>query len=191
MGMESIDPNVFVILEILRANKKESIKSNIIFQKIAFLSLINFEKLFTVADFIPHRFGPYSESLKMTKKQLINMGEIEVLNGKELKITEKGLERLNQVEKELAETPLKKFKNIIQDNKESFNDFNTDEILAYIYKSFPEYVEPSIKAEQIDYEKQFLKRGKLGISSISKLLGLTSEEAIEWIKNNTKSIILK
>lgn len=194
MELNSLDPNVLIILEILKANKEESIKTEIMFQKIAFLLLINFQTLFNVADFKPHKFGPYSESLKKTKDQLIKMGDIKKGVRNEFLISENGVMKLKQIETQLDKKYLKNLKIRIQDVKEGFNNFSNDEILAYIYKAFPEYVEPSIKAEELNYENLFLNlynRGKLGIASIAKLMGFSIEEAIEWVKKHTKPIVLR
>ncbi|MFO8019986.1 MAG: hypothetical protein R6U96_15280 [Promethearchaeia archaeon] len=87
-----------------------------------------------------------------------------------------------------------KLERVMENIKQDFNEFTTDEILAFIYKSFPEYVEPSIKADKLNYKKIFLKmyeEGKIGISKIAELMGWSYERAYEFVKQNAKKVILR
>jgi len=65
--------------------------------------------------------------------------------------------------------------------------------LAFIYKSYPSYIEPSFVAEQIDYEKRFLdlyEKGKLGISKIAELMGWDFEKTHRFIMEKSKKILI-
>lgn len=87
----------------------------------------------------------------------------------------------------------KEFRSVIENIKDYFNDFTTNEMLAFIYKSFPDYIEYSIRAEQLDYKKIFIdlyEKGKLGISKIAELIGCSYDEVYDIIKKNTKPIVL-
>ena len=115
----------------------------------------------------------------------------------ELTITDKGIELLEEFHRTLKtkdeRDQNKEFRNAIENIKDYFNDFTTDEMLAFIYKSFPNYVEYSIRKEKLDYIKIFLnlyEKGKLGISKIAELMGCSYDEAYDLIKKNTKPIML-
>ena len=192
------DIHTILVLEILDSLSQKGIKQKIIFQKIAFLSTRRFKNLFNLLDFKKHKFGPYSESLANIVKQLKITGLIDKNENDELIITSKGkieLERYHQAIKETNDLEQDKLlETIIKYNKEDFIDFNTDEMLAFVYKSFPEYIEPSIKAESLDYKRIFLNlynEGKIGVSKISELMNWSYEDTLKFIKNNTNPIILK
>ena len=194
---DSFDLHSFIVLEILNAITQETIKQKIIFQKIAFLSLRNFKQFLELADFKRHRLGPYSESLAKTTEQLIKTGDVIINENKELEITKKGIKTLDffhiQFKDDESRTKDEEFETVIKNIKEDFNDFTTDEMLAFIYKSFPTYIKPSIKASELDYINIFLKlyeKGKLGISKIAELLGCSYDEAYELVKENSKTILL-
>jgi len=198
MSEEEFDPLSFIVLEILRSRDNEPIKQKILFQKIAFLSLRNFKKFFQISDFKPHRFGPYSAPLDTSSAQLVELGDIKINQNGEFEITEEGKEYSDRLHTQLEDEESKKMdeelENIINTVKEDFNDFTTDEILAFIYKSFPEYVEPSIKAEELEYEKIFLKmyeEGKIGVSKIAELMDWTYDRAYDFIKRNAKTVVLR
>lgn len=194
---DNLDPHSFVILEALYANKHRPIKQKILFQKILFLTLMNFKKLFNIVDFKPHLLGPYSASIDKTIEQLIKIGNIKKNEKNEFEITDEGIEILEQLSKEIEDkeevNQILEFEDVVDHIKELFIDFSTDEMLAFIYKSYPDYIESSIKADQLDYEKIFIKlykKGKLGISKIAELLGLSINNAYNLIKQKTNPIIL-
>ena len=92
-----LDPHSFIVLETLNANKNKPIKQKIIFQKIIFLTLMNFNTLFNVADFKAHLLGPYSPSIEKTTEQLIKIGKIKKNEANEFEITEEGIKILKKL----------------------------------------------------------------------------------------------
>ncbi|MHA1383105.1 MAG: hypothetical protein ACTSR3_05005 [Candidatus Helarchaeota archaeon] len=138
---------------------------------------------------IPHKFGPYSEVLAKTVEELIDIGYLQKENNI-IKITSKGEKSIEKIE---TTEKIKKLEENIDEIKDEFGDFNTEEILAFIYKSYPSYIEPSVKAEQIDYEKRFLElyeKGKLGISKIAELLGWNLDKTHKYIMEKSKKILI-
>lgn len=198
MSEMEFDPFAFIILELLHSRENEPIRRKILFQKIAFLSLKNFNNLFRLADFKPHKFGPYSAPLENLSSQLSRLGDIHINEKGNYEITEAGKKYLNnlhhQLQDEESQRVDKKLERVIDSIKQDFNEFTTDEILAFIYKSFPEYVEPSIIADELNYKKIFLKmyeKGKIGISKIAELMGWSYEQAYDFVKRNAKKVILR
>jgi len=193
----NIDLHTHIVLKLLNGFNSEPIDGKIKFQKIAFMVLKNFQEIFEFFDFKPHRFGPYSESLDYALEETNNKEEAHVEKNT-IEITDNGKEKLNELDStiEFSEKE-KKNKELIDkaiDNiKEDFINFTSDEILAFIYKSYPEYISDSIKADSIDYEKVFLdlyNKGELGVSKIAELMGWELEKAYEFIKQNSKLQIL-
>ena len=178
-----------IVIELLHQNSNEPIKGKILFQKLMFLLLKNYPGLFDEADFIPHKFGPYSGSLELSMEELQELGLIS--DDKEnFKITDEGERELKNLE-EFHLQDEEKRKNLLENIssiKEQFNKFSSDEILAFIYKSEPEYTENSIKSESLEYEDLLFtayRDGKLGLSKISELLKIPMIELKEKIRNRS------
>ncbi|MGV9172783.1 MAG: hypothetical protein ACOC35_09480 [Promethearchaeia archaeon] len=130
--------------------------------------------------------------------QLSDLGEIHINRKGNYEITEEGEKYLNKLHRQLQDEESKrmdqKLERVMENMKQDFNEFTTNEILAFIYKSFPEYVEPSIKADKLKYKRIFLKmyeEGKIGISKIAELMGWSYERAYEYVKQNARKVILR
>ena len=194
---KNIDLHTQLVLKILNGLNSKPIDGKILFQKIAFLVLRNFEERFEFFDFKPHKFGPYSESLDYALEEIKNKEEAGIEKGT-IKITENGKIKLNELESitELSEKEKKNkelIEKAIENIKEDFINFTCDEMLAFIYKSYPDYIGDSNVADKMDYEKIFLElydKGELGISKIAELMGWEFQEAYDFIKKNTKLQIL-
>ena len=200
MDMENcldITPHQYIVLKLLDANNAEPIGGRIIFQKLSFLILKNFEKWFEDADFIPHRFGPYSASLEQALEDLESIKTVQEIPKKEIRITEDGKNLLNDLENKLQmvesskEETKKQLEDLISNIKEDFKGFSTVQMLAFIYKSYPEFIDDSIVADSLDYEKLFLdlyERGMLGISKIAELMGWPVDKAYDFIQEQSGRI---
>jgi uncharacterized protein YwgA len=193
----NIDLHTHIVLKLLNALDSEPVEGKIKFQKIAFMVLRNFPEIFEFFDFKPHRFGPYSEPLDYTLEEVNNKNEAHI-EKETIEITNQGKEKLAELESamELSEQEKRnkeKIDKAFDSIKENFRNFNSDEILAFIYKSDPDYISDSIVADKIDYEKVFLglyEKGELGISKIAELMGWDIEKAYDFIKQNTKLHII-
>ena len=194
---KNIDLHTQLVLKILKGFNSKPIDGKIKFQKIAFLVLRNFEERFEFFDFKPHKFGPYSESLDYALEEIKNKEEAGIEKDT-IKITENGKKKLNELESitELSEKEKKNkelIEKAIENIKEAFINFTSNEMLAFIYKSEPDYIGDSIVADKMDYEKIFLElydKGELGISKIAELMGWEFQEAYDFIRKNTKLQIL-
>jgi len=194
---KNIDLHTQLVLKILNGLNSKPIDGYIKFQKIAFLVLRNFEEIFGFFDFKPHKFGPYSESLDYALEEIKNKEEAGIEKDT-IKITENGKKKLNELESitELSEKEKKNkelIEKAIENIKEDFINFTSNEMLAFIYKSEPDYIGDSIVADKMDYEKIFLElydKGELGISKIAELMGWEFQEAYDFIRKNTKLQIL-
>lgn len=150
---KNIDLHTQLVLKILNGLNSKPIDEKIKFQKIAFLVLRNFEELFEFFDFKPHKFGPYSESLDYALEEIKNKEEAGIEKDT-IKITENGKKKLNELEliTELSEKEKKNkelIEKAIENIKEDFINFTSNEMLAFIYKSEPDYIGDSIVAGNI------------------------------------------
>ena len=116
---------------------------------------------------------------------------------KEISITEDGKKLLHSFEEELQlneptkEETKKKLEDLISNIKDDFKAFSSDQMLAFIFKSFPDFINDSIKADSLDYEKLFLElyeRGLLGISKIAELMGWPLDKAYDFIQEQSGRI---
>ncbi|MHA1821360.1 MAG: hypothetical protein ACTSVC_12870 [Promethearchaeota archaeon] len=189
--MENITIYQYIILKLLEIKKKIPIKGKIHFQKSLFLILRNFPPLFEEAHFIKDKFGPYSEALENTLQELIRMGKVEIDKGNIVLKKDKDILRILESKEKIIENKnaLKEFEEMISNIKNWQNGINTDEFLAFIYKYSPEYIENSIKADELNYEELlynlYLKE-KISISKFAELLGWSIEEAYEFIKKKSE-----
>lgn len=195
-NFESLQIHSHIILKLLDALEKDPIKTRILFQKLIFLILRKYQELFQQVDFKPHKFGPHSASLGETLEELENLNCVSEDRDLGIKITDEGENFLQELEESLGSEnsqKLKDFEEFVEFIKKEFNEFSKDEILAFIYKKFPAYIGNSIISDTIDYKNQFLKlyeKGKLGISKIAELLDCSYDDIYDYIKRNSKLILL-
>jgi len=195
-SLEPLQIHSHIILKLLNALEKQPIKTRILFQKLVFLILRKYQELFQQIDFKPHKFGPHSASLGETLEELENLNYVSEDRDLGIKITDEGEKFLKELEDSLgseSNQKIKDFEQFVEFIKKEFNEFSKDEILALIYKQFPEYIGNSIISDTIDYKKQFLnlyEKGKLGISKIAELLHCSYDDVYEYIKRNNKLILL-
>ncbi|MHA1360455.1 MAG: hypothetical protein ACTSRC_20215 [Candidatus Helarchaeota archaeon] len=183
----------FVILKILNGNKGKPIKGKVLLQKLVFLITKNFPKIFGEFDFVAHRFGPYSAVIESITEDLEYQKHLTRPEKEKFYITPSGNEALEISDPLYRSKDLESFEEVIEEIKESFNDFTTNQMLAFIYKSYPDYVDPSNSqvADSLNYEEIFLQcyeEGKLGISKIAELMGWSYQEAYDFIQKNARRI---
>ena len=200
MNMENcldITPHQYIVLKLLDANNAEPVGGRIIFQKLLFLILKNFDNWFEDADFIPHLYGPFSASLDHALEDLESIKSVQEIPKKEINITEEGKNLLYAYDNELQlndvskEETKQKLEDLISGIKDDFKDFSSNEMLAFIYKSYPAFIDDSIVADSLDYEKIFLdlyERGMLGISKIAELMGWPVDKAYDFIQEQAGRI---
>ncbi|WP_371805697.1 hypothetical protein [Candidatus Lokiarchaeum ossiferum] len=178
-----LTPMQYFILKILSSDKQNPIKGNILLQKIAFLIFQNFDVIFSEAYFIKHRFGPYSAVVDTISKDLEYMQYLSKVNN-EYSITSKGLTEMSNYETSIPRKYIKILDETCDFIKNDFKSFNSNEMLAFVYKEFPEYREQSIVDNELDYENIFnamYKSGKLGISKIAELMGWSLDKTYDFL----------
>ncbi len=149
------------ILLLLGAKNKESIPGPIFFQKEMFLLSDLFPKLGDETDYEPYFLGPHSEIVADEAEQLSMSGLIKADPGN-IRLTKEGEEAYQKIIKKAPKEEIEK----IEEFKDFLNDLTKDELLAFIYFSYPSLEE--LEKESIEYKDLLPKRKKLAISLCKK-----------------------
>jgi len=166
-------------LLLLSANNFEPIKGKLWYQKELFLLFKNNEELADDADFEPDFMGPYSETADEELEQLESARVVEK-EGNKLKLTVLGQE----IAKIISENTSAEEKEIIEDFKDVLNDLTEDELLGFIYFTYPEMTEESIKIKKIQPKRKNIALNLYAKSKISfgKALEISGTNIDDFVK---------
>lgn len=172
---------------LLSANDNQPIKGELWFQKELFLVAENIPKLEDETEFEEYLLGPYSENADAELEQLRTEGIIE-RNGK-IKLTPLGKE----VAKKLEVRASTETKAIVSDMKSFLNDLSEDELLGFIYFSYPEMTIESEKFEEIKAKRgeiavSLYRKKKVSLGKAACIAGLSEEDFIEKAKANNVAV---
>ena len=149
------------ILLLLGAKNKEPIPGPIHLQKEMFILSNLFPVLDDETDYEPYFLGPHSEIVAGEAEQLSMSGLINAVSGN-IRLTKDGIEAYQKLMKNASENEIEK----IEEFKDFLNDLTKDELLAFIYFSYPSVEE--LEKESIEYKDLLPKRKKLAISLYKK-----------------------
>lgn len=158
---EDLSPLGVAILELLKENNEKPVRGNVAFQKEMFLISNYIDKVNERAEFIPHSLGPYSEASEVSMDDLISLGLVEKKESSTYKITPSGIKVLGLKQ----DTFSSEEKESIADFKELISSLTYDEILLFIYISYPEYT-----IESTEYRRIMKSRVKNAISIYKKCI---------------------
>jgi hypothetical protein len=149
------------ILLLLGAKDSEPVPGQIHLQKEMYLLQNVFPQLQDETDFEPYFLGPHSEIVANEEEELQRSNLIDVRGG-QIRLTSDG----KSVFQELIKRADKKEFEKIQEFKDFLNDLSKDELLAFIYFSYPSPEE--LEKESIEYKELLPKRKRLAISMYKK-----------------------
>ena len=157
------------------------VQDNIKLQNLMFMLSSTYEKEVKMG-FHPGMDGPYSDIVEREVRHLGDRGILSIENNK-TQLTAAGRE----VAKCLAEKEPDVFGRIGR-YKEMFNDMDTDEILTYVWRSYPSSV-PRALVDRLkpDLEKHvlsMLRKKKIGSGKAADLLGKRVKYVIDWAYKN-------
>lgn len=154
------DVDKFILL-LLGAKNYESVPSHLHLQKEMYLLQNLFPELADQTDYEPYLLGPYSEIVDGKVSELVSSNLISKRLGR-FELTSNGKQILHK----LAQEPINEKKmNKIEEFKELLNDLTRDELLAFIYFSYPS---DNIAKESIEYKDLLPKRKNLAMSMYHK-----------------------
>ncbi len=177
---EDLSPLSVAILELLNEKDKKPVKGNVAFQKEMFLIANYINKVNERAEFIPHFLGPYSEASEVSIDNLVSMGLVEKKEGNTYKITPSGIKVLGLKQ----DTFSSEEKKSIADFKEFISNLTNDEILLFIYASYPEYTIESTEYRRIMKSRvknsiSIYKKGIVSLEKAASLAGVNIETFLD------------
>jgi len=169
------------IILLLHANNDRSLQGKLWLQKILFLISQNIEELNEDADFEEDLLGPYSEIVAEEFDQLISEKIIKKKFPHDLSIYGKTI--ANNLEREISIEE----KQTIEHMKDFLNDLTDDELLGFIYFSYPEFTQESIKYDKIkknriDIAISLYEKNKISLGKAALISDLNQEELIRRLK---------
>lgn len=190
IDINTLTPLQALILLLLDANDAQEIKGKTWLQKEMFLVVHNVpEEVAEEAQYEPHHYGPYSETIDSELDALRMMGLVEI-NDK-IKLRPSG----QALAKRLKNMVSKDFLDLLSEIKRELNDLSEDELLAYIYFTFPEMTVESRAIERIMRKRMRLaislyKKGKVSLSKAAQIAGVSVSDFIELLRKRKTGITL-
>jgi predicted HTH domain antitoxin len=171
---DSLDILQCYILAILGARNKEPVRERLWLQKEVFLIANTNRKLADASGFAPHLQGPFSESVEAALADLKSLGLVSYDEyGGQIQLTRAGEGEYER----LAEDMPSKVKDQVEDIKDSFNDLTENELLVFIYYSYPEMTAESVlirKAQEnrIPCAASLYRKGKVSLEKAAEIAGM-------------------
>ncbi|MFA4825132.1 MAG: hypothetical protein WC593_08230 [Methanoregula sp.] len=177
--VEDLNDLNLVILQLLHAGNNAPLKGEVAFQKEMFLIADYIEKIGELAKFIPHTFGPYSEAAENGMRNLKSRGLVEE-KYHEYYLTPHGVAALSKAKSAFTAEQIE----VIQDYKEFLNDLSRDEILLFVYVSYPDFIEKSAVYERVIRKRiptaiSLYKKEKASLEKAAFLAGIPVEKFLD------------
>jgi len=183
IDVNSLSPLQALILLLLDANKGEPVKGKVWLQKEMFLLVHNTGKdeIIQGAQFEPHHYGPYSETIDAELDILRMMGLIEI--NRRISLNPMGRRLASKLRKIVSP----EFLELVEEIKGNLNDLSEDELLAYIYFAFPNMTTESRVLERIKRKREGLavslyRKGKVSLSKAAQIAGMSVRDFIELLR---------
>jgi len=169
-----------LILFTIGSMDRAPIRSKIKIQKILFLISNVFKGFQNLLEFEPHLFGPYSETLDYVLESLIKLGLVKK-EGSSYRLTDDGQDLVESLK------PKPELINVINDFKSFLNDLSDDEILVFIYASYPQFISESVKWDdlkprRVSIAHSLLNKGKISFSKAAEIAGMSSGDFDKLLK---------
>lgn len=183
--VEDLNDLDLAILHLLHAGDNDPLKGNVAFQKEMFLIADYIDKIREQAEFIPHTFGPYSEAAENGMRNLKSRGLVEE-KYHEYHLTPNGVAALSKAKSAFTEEQIE----AIRGYKEFLNDLSRDEILLFVYISYPDFVEKSTVYERVIRKRiptaiSLYKNEKVSLEKAAFLAGLTVEKFLDQVRDQS------
>lgn len=169
-----------IAILLLSSNLFEPIRGKLWYQKELFLVAENVPRLKEETDFEEDLLGPYSETADDELEQLRIEG---VVDKRKLRLTPFG----RQLAKLLESRANKNLLQLISDIKSFLNKLTKDELLGFVYFSYPQMRTTSVEFERIEKNRQpiaisLYEKGKVSLGKAAEIAGLSQEEFTETLR---------
>jgi len=163
-----------ILLYSIGALGNTPIRNKTKLQKLLFLTSNVFNEYQDLLSFEPHLYGPYSEYVEDILDDLIKM-ELVSEERKQYKLTALGEELYNRLK------PKEELVTVLEDFKLFLNDLTNDELLAFVYVTYPKFTSEAVKWDELKnnreyYALQLLKKKKVSFAKAVEISGLSSSE---------------
>ncbi|HOI59159.1 MAG TPA: hypothetical protein PLN84_10745 [Methanoculleus sp.] len=170
------------ILHLLHAGGNSAVRGDVLFQKELFLIGDYIEQVGDDADFTPHIFGPYSEAAEVALGELISLGLVRRSEGG-YTLTPDGVRVWEKVCSVFHDDE----SGAIEDFKVFINDLSVDEVLLFVYITYPEYTRESarlrdILKKRVPLSASLYRKGKVSLEKAAFLAGMNIESYLDYLK---------
>ena len=175
-----------ILIYALGALNNSPLQTKVMIQKLLFLFSNVFTDFKGLLHYEPHLLGPYSETVENTLQSLIQLGYVSN-KGNGYQLSSEGLEVFE------ALVPKEEIVHVISDFKDFLHDLSEDEILAFVYSVYPEYIAESarwdnLKRRRVELAISLLKREKVSFSKAAEIAGMNAgdfertlrEKQVRW-----------
>lgn len=142
------------IISLLLSGAKRPIKNKLNFQKELFLLTRAFPKFQSIFNFIPLKFGPYSNDAEFVIENNIDLF---ITDSKGLSLSEKGAQFSQQTLDELDYKKRQSLSKAIYIIRDIYDNLNTDEFMFLIYSTYG-FTEKSEKVDELMKKKNVLAK---------------------------------
>jgi predicted HTH domain antitoxin len=131
-------------------------------------------------EFEPHLFGPYSETIDYILESLIKLGLVKK-EGSSYSLTGEGQKLVESLK------PKPELINVINDFKSFLNDLSDEEILVFVYASYPQFISESVKWDDLKPKRvsiavSLLNKGKISFLKAAEIAGMNSVDFDRLLK---------
>jgi predicted HTH domain antitoxin len=135
------------------------------------------------ADFEAYHYGSFSESVDEVKDQYKNSKYVTRDPRGQLQLSAKGLELAEEVWRAATFEE----RRAVQEVKQAYNDMGRDELLLFMYGTYPETAENSDVRERIMANRRGLalnlyKKGKVSYQKAAELAGMRLDDFMQQVK---------
>lgn len=186
--LETLTPIQKLGILLAGINDYEPIRGKTWYQKELFLVSKNIKELEEMADYQADFIGPYSEAVKEDMEQL-KMYDIVDFKGYKIKLTDFGKEIFESIEHDISPQT----KEIVSDFKTLLNDMDQDELLGFIYFTYPEMTKESLEFQNIkkhrkNIAKKLYFKGKVSLGKAAEIAGQSLEDFTDEMKKQGVAI---
>lgn len=180
LSLNDLNDEEKLVLYSIGALDNTPLRSKIKIQKLMFLISNVFKDFQDILCFEPHLFGPYSETLVNVLESLKRLDLVESTESS-YRLTNLGLRMYSRLK------PKHELARVIDDFKLFLKDLSDDEILAFIYVSYPKYISDSIRWDELkpkrqDFAIDLFKKNKVSFGKAAEIAGLNAVEFDEVLK---------
>ena len=170
------------ILLLAGANDSKPIRGNTWLQKEMFLISKNNESLNQEASFESDFYGPFSDNISEEVDEL-KMNDFLVIQGGKIQITNDGRNIFLKLKKSIQKDEME----MIEYIKSFLNDLPEDELLAFIYFTYPNMAEESLVKKKIEKKRvelalSLFRKEKISMEKAAEISGLPLESFVKHIR---------